>query len=396
VASSAAASGSAPSSAAVTDVTLKVWSPEDEAEITAQLCDQFAQKHPEYNMTFNYEVVENADSITTLKNDPDAAADVFVFPSGGVAECVEAGLIYPITVDSDNVKALYSANAVNACSADGELYGVPQTPNCFFMYYNKSFYSEDEVKSLETMMAKQFDADCYNFSFTISNSWYMESFFYGAGCTLYGADGTDPNECSWNNADGFKVGQYLIALAANPKYLEDIDSVAGSKFDEGKCGAVCSGTWSAAEFKEALGENYAAAVLPTFELDGKTCQMSNFSDYKAFGVKAATQFPKPAQELAEWLGGPDCQLIRFQQLSMAPTVSALLENEEVKADPAVSALAQMADQYATPQPKTSQISQYWDPAAAFGSGIVNGDITEANLQESLDTMVAGMTTKVSG
>ncbi|MCI2046647.1 MAG: extracellular solute-binding protein [Faecalibacterium sp.] len=395
VAASTAASAAA-SSVAVQDVALKVWSPEAEADITKQLCDQFAGNHPEYNMTFEYEMVENADSITNLKNDPEAAADIFVFPSGGVAECVEAGLIYPITVDIDNVKTLYGENALKACSKDGEVYGIPQTPNCFFMFYNKSYYSEDEVKSLETMMAKDFDADCYNFSFTIANSWYMESFFYGAGCTLYGADGTDPTECSWNDATGLKVGKYLIDLAKNPKYLEDVDSIAGSKFDEGKCGAVCSGTWSADEFQKALGDNYAAAVLPTFQLDGKECQMSNFSDYKAYGVKASTQAPKAAQELAEWLGGEDAQLLRFQQLSMAPTVTALLENEEVEANPAVCALAEMADSYATPQPTTSQISAYWDPATAFGKGVVNGDVTEANLQQNLDAMVEGMTSKITG
>lgn len=379
----------------VEDVSLKIWSPEDEFEITQTLCEEFASEHPEYNITWEYEIMENSDSITELKKDPDLVADVFVYPSGGVPELVQAGLVYPISVNLDTVKASYGESALKACSSEDILYGIPQTPNAFFMYYNKSLFDENEVKSLETMMGKELEKGTYNFSFAISNSWYMESFFYAAGGTLYGADGTDATECSWNNEDGYQVGKYLIDLANNKKYLEDVDNIASSKFEEGKLGAVCSGTWAAEEFKEALGDNLGACVLPTIQLNGTECQLSNFADYKAYGVKSSTAFPKQAQEVAEWLAGEHSQLARFEQLNMTPTVTSLLENEDVKANEVVSALAEMTALYSTPQPSTSQISEYWTPAAAFGSGIVNGDVTESNLQENLDAMVSGFTTKLA-
>lgn len=376
-------------------IQLKVWVPETELELTKRFCQEFDENHPEYEIEYTFEAVENADSITQLKNDPEVAADVFVYPTGGVPEMIEAGLIYPITVNEDEIKSSYGENAIASCSADGVLYGIPQTPNSFFMYYNKSMYTEDEVKSLETMLAKDLGDGVKNFSCSINDSWYIESFFYANGGTLYGEDGTDPTECSWNDEKGYKVGEYLIDLVNNDKYVENIDDVATAMFKSGELGAMCSGTWISDDLKSALGDDLGATVLPTINIDGKDCQLSNFADFKAYGVKSSTQYPKAAQELAEWLGGEECQLARFQEIDMTPTATALLSNAEVQANVAAYALIDMTGNYSTPQPTTSQISQYWDPVAAFGMGVVNGDVTRSNLQESLDSMVEGLTSKLS-
>jgi arabinogalactan oligomer/maltooligosaccharide transport system substrate-binding protein len=358
------------------------------------MCDAFAENHPEYNITFEYGIMGVDNVINELKKDATVAADVFLYPSGGIAELTQAGLIYPITVDTDAVTAAHSAAAIKSCTTDGNLYGIPVTPNSWFMYYNKSMYTEDDVKSLETMMAKDLGPDVKNFSCAISNSWYMSAFFYAAGGTLFGADGTDPTNCSWNDATGYKVGEYLIDLANNPKYVEDIDGIAGSLMAEGKLAALCSGTWSAESIKTALGDNYAACKLPTVNIGGTDYQLSNFADFKAFGVNSNTKYPKPAMQLAEWLGGEECQLIRFETNNTPPTITALISNPEVAASQEVAALSTQT-QFSTPNPTTSKLNDYWTPAAAFGSGIVNGDITKANLQESLDAMVNSFLATVS-
>lgn len=376
----------------VEQVSLKVWAPEEDMEITQQMCDSFQAAHPEYDITWDLAVVGVDESAANLTTDPDSAADVFLIPSGSVPELVEAGLLYPITANIEEVKSLYSEGALNACTKDDLLYGVPSTPNCWFMYYNKSLFTDDEVQSLETMMAKDLGDDVYNFSCTISNSWYIEAFFYAAGCELYGPDGTNPDVCTWNDANGLAVGNYLIELAGNPKYVEDKDGIAGSLFKEGKLGALCSGTWSAPELKEALGDDYGACALPTININGEDKNLSNFADYKCYAVKSNTQAPLAAQLFAEWLSNEENQLIRYQTNNTSPCAIALQDAPELADDLATSALiAQTA--YATPQPAISQISQYWTPAQALGEGIINGEITAANLQEKLDQVAVSITTK---
>ena len=106
--------------ATVEDVSLKVWAPGDEMEITRQMVDAFAAAHPEYNL--NVEIldlgIDQCDKV--LRNDPDAGADVFQLPSGGIPAMIEEGLILPITVDVDAVKALYGEGALASCIAYNE------------------------------------------------------------------------------------------------------------------------------------------------------------------------------------------------------------------------------------------------------------------------------------
>lgn len=391
---SASAGTEASSEATVEDVTLKVWVPEEEVEITQTMCEAFDEAHPEYECEFEIAVVGVDETTSALETDPDLAADVFQMPSGAISQLTDAGLIYPITADIDNVKSLYGEGAIAACTKDDLTYGIPVTPNSWFMFYNKSLYTEDEVKSLDTMMAKDLGADIQNFSCSISNSWYLEAFFYAAGCTLYGEDGTNPDDCTWNNENGVKAANYVIDLANNPKYVEDLDGIAGSLFKDGKLGAICTGTWAAPELVEALGENLGAVALPTITLDGKECQLSNFADYRCFSVKSNTAHPMAAQLLAEWLCNEENQLLRYTEAAVTPTCLSLMDNEAVAADVAsVALLAQT--QYATPQPSISQINNYWTPVTALGEGIINGEITSANIQEKLDTVAADVTADIT-
>lgn len=390
-AASAEDSAATEEAAKVQDVKLKVWATEEEQEVTASICDAFAKAHPEYNITFEFGVMGNDAVCDELKKDLDVAADVFVYPSAAIPELTAAGILYPITLGADTTKEANGEGAITACTKDGYLYGVPETPNSWFMYYNKSMFNETEIQNLNTMLVKDLGEGVQNFSSKISDSWYMSAFFYALGGTLYGEDGLDPNSCSWNDTNGLSVGKYLIDLSKNPKYLENLDGVGDSLFKEGKLGAICSGTWSAADYQAALGDNYAAAKLPTITVNGTDYQLSNFADFKAFGVKSNTAYPQAAQELAVWLGNEESQLARYQAINTAPTIKSLASNEVVAADLAVTALLNQSN-FSTPQPATPQLSEYWTPAIAFGTGIINGDITEANLQESLDALVKGVTT----
>lgn len=387
----ASATTAADATAEVQAISLKVWCPEEEMDITHEMADAFQAAHPEYDITWDIAVVGVDESTANLTTDSDSAADVFQMPSGAIAELTEAGYLLPIAYDIENVKSLYGEGAIEACSKEGLMYGIPNTPNSWFMYYNTSLYTEDEVKSLETMMAKDLGADVQNFSCSLTNSWYIEAFFYAAGAELFGPDGTDPNVCTWNGENGLAAANYIIDLMANPKYVEDKDGIAGALFKEGKLGALCSGTWSAPDLKEALGENYGACALPTININGKDTNLSNFADYKCFAVKSSTAHPLAAQQFAEWLGNPENQLTRYQECGATPTALELLDNPALAEDAATTALIAQT-QYATPQPVISQMNAYWTPAQALGEGIFNGEITKDNIQEKLDQCATAITT----
>ncbi len=381
-----------PAATETQDVTLKIWVPEEEVDITDQMVKNFDEAHAEFNITYEIAVVGIDEAPQALETDADTAADIFYTPSGGVGDLANKGLLLPITKDIDQLKADLPESAINAVTVDGLTYAVPFSPNTFFMYYNKDLFTEEEVKSLDVMMAKDLGDGMWNFSTQLTNSWYAEMFFLGNGCTLFGADGQNAADCSFNDANGFAAGEYMIDLAANSKYLEDADGVGGSAFKEGKLGAVTSGAWSAPEFREALGDKVGAVALPTANIGGKDVQLSNFVDFKTITVKSNTQYPLAAQQLAVYMASSESCLTRYEKQGDVPVLLSLAESDAVKADFVASALGSQAA-FATNQPSIPQMGDYWDPMKALGVGIYNKEVTRDNLQSQLDALVDSITSE---
>jgi arabinogalactan oligomer/maltooligosaccharide transport system substrate-binding protein len=372
------------------DVTLKIWVPEEEVDITDQMVQNFDDAHDEFNITYEIAVVGIDEAPQALETDAETAADIFYTPSGGVADLAGKGLLLPITKDFETIKDELPESALTAVTIDGLTYAVPFSPNTFFMYYNKDFYTEDEVKSLDTMMAKDLGDGNYNFSTQVTNSWYAEMFFLGNGCTLFGADGTDPTECSFNNEKGLEAGQYILDMVNSGKYLEDKDGVGGSAFKDGTLGAVTSGAWSAPEFREALGDKLGAVALPTAKIGGSDVQLSNFVDFKTITVKSNTAYPLAAQQLAVYLANPENSLIRYKEQGDVPVLKSLSGSQEIAEDMVAMALNAQASK-ATNQPSIPKMGDYWDPMQALGEGIYFGDINSGNLQAQLDALVDSIT-----
>ncbi len=372
------------------DVTLKIWVPEEEVDITDQMVQNFDDAHDEFNITYEIAVVGIDEAPQALETDAETAADIFYTPSGGVADLAGKGLLLPITKDFETIKDELPESALTAVTIDGLTYAVPFSPNTFFMYYNKDFYTEDEVKSLDTMMAKDLGDGNYNFSTQVTNSWYAEMFFLGNGCTLFGADGTDPTECSFNNEKGVEAGQYILDMVNSGKYLEDKDGVGGSAFKDGTLGAVTSGAWSAPEFREALGDKLGAVALPTAKIGGSDVQLSNFVDFKTITVKSNTAYPLAAQQLAVYLANPENSLIRYKEQGDVPVLKSLSGSQEIAEDMVAMALNAQASK-ATNQPSIPKMGDYWDPMQALGEGIYFGDINSGNLQAQLDALVDSIT-----
>lgn len=390
-------------------INLKVWGPQEEqvayegygSSLLGYMCDKFNEAHPEWDITFTYGAVSEADAKTELSKDATAAADVFMFASDQTAFLVENGILAPISLHQDEVIAANggaTSGSITAATFNNMLYAVPFTPNSWFMYYDKSKYTEEEVKSLDVMMAKDLGADAKNFSIDLDNGWYLASFFFAGGCSLFGADGQNATECTFNNENGVKVGNYLVDLATSNKFLMETDNGANAidAFSKGKLGAWCSGTWNAENVKAALGDNYGATKLPTIGLDGVDSQLKSFADYKYIGVNMNTdpEAMEAAQALAAYLGGEECQKVRFLARSIAPTVTALVTDPEVAANVAVAALSEQAA-YTQFQSTIPQMGNFWAPAEGFGAGVYNKEITKDNMQKQLDDFVTNVLTSLN-
>lgn len=375
------------------DVELLVWGPqEDQAPVEGYeqgllpaLCEQFNELHPEWNIKFTYGVCGEDIAKDEVTKDVEAAADVFMYANDQIPVMVDAGAIARIGGTAlDTIKATNSESMVTSVTYGDAVYGVPFTSNTWFMYYDKSKFTEDEVKSLDTMMAKDLGDGVTNFAFPLSNSWYIAAFYYAAGGQLFG-DGTDGTA---GNTFGelTDVTKYLVDLAKNPKFSNETDGSSIAKFQDGKLGAYCSGSWDAAAIKEALGDNFAATKIPTVTINGTEGQMKSFAGSKAIGVNPTSEFPEVAVALALYLGGEEAQLARYQTRQIIPTHTALAGNAELADDVVANAIVAELTDASVAQPVLAEMANYWTPAETMGKEIVQGDVTADNAEAKTKAM----------
>jgi arabinogalactan oligomer / maltooligosaccharide transport system substrate-binding protein len=360
---------------------LKVWGSQEDQVMLQGMIDSFKTANPDaiYNITLS--VVSEADAKGKVLEDPAAAADVFQFANDQIMDLVNAGALYEVTRNKADIIAANMPGSIEASTVGGKLYAYPSTAdNGYFMYYDKSVFSEDDVKSLDKMLEVAAAKNKKVFM-DVSNGWYIASFFLGAGGKLTVVDGKQV--CDFNNANGVLAGEAIKAFTADPAFLTGDDAVLTGGIGDTVAAGV-SGTWNAEAISGKLGSNYAATKLPTFTLGTEQKQMSSFAGFKLVGVNAQTAAPVEAMKLAEWLTNEENQVLRFTTRLMGPSNINAANSEEVKANIALAALANQ-NQYAVSQKEVG--GTYWDPAAAFGTAMEAKDYSKS-VQELLDAMVA--------
>ncbi|MDE7434710.1 MAG: extracellular solute-binding protein [Lachnospiraceae bacterium] len=365
--------------------TITVWSPQEDQDsgwLQAQ-CDAFNAAHPNWDITFTYGVCGEDKAKELVTQDVENAADVFMMANDHIPELVAAEALaklggdylgYVTTTNSDSI--------VNSVTYQDAVYGLPYTSNTWFMYYDKSVFTEDDIKSLDTMLEKG------KVSFPLGNSWYIQAFYVANGCTLYG-DGTD--EAAGIDFGGEKavaVTNYLVDLAANPNFVND-EKGEPSILSNG-ASAFFSGSWNAEAVREILGDNMGVAALPKATIDGNEVQLKSFMGSKALGVNANTENMQVAMSLAAYLASEEAQLAHYEMRSILPSNV----NIAVEDDIATAVTNVMKDTSIT-QPLIATMSRYWNPAENMGKAIVAGEVTHDNAEQKTEDMNTAMNTDIA-
>ncbi len=371
-------------------VRLMVWSPsedqsKDSGEWLQNTCEDFAELHPEWDITFVYGVADEASAAIQVAQDPEASADVFMYANDTLTIMTDANALakfggkYREEIESTN-----SEEVLTSLIKEDNLYGVPFTTNTWFMYYDKSVFSEEDIKNLDTMLEKG------SVAFPFTNSWYLPAFYIGNGCTLFG-DGTQEDKgVDFGGENAVEVTEYLVDLAANPNFKIDADGSGLAGLRDGSISAIFSGSWDANAVREALGENMGVAALPTYTLNGAEKQMMSYAGSKAIGVNPYSKNMVPAVELAVYLGSAEAQLSHYNLRNVIPCNTELLKDAEVSEDPLVMAQNDTFNYTSILQPFVAKMNNCWVPVENMGKGIRNKSVTHKNAKEQTEAMNEAM------
>lgn len=376
------------------DIT--VWVPEAAVALTEkQIADFNASNTDGIKLNPTIEAVSEADAATTMLNDVEAGADIFFFAQDQAARLIQAGALAQLGEAAQGiVSAANDAGVVSAAKAGDAMYAYPLTSdNGYFLFYDKSVVDPSHVDSLEAIIA---DCEAAGKMFSMENetsAWYIAAWFFGTGChsnwVTDDAGKFISVDDNFNSADGLVAAKGMYKLLSSTCYTSS--SSADAFTAAIPAGALVSGNWNTATIKEMLGDNFAVADLPSFEVDGKSYHMGSYNGCKLVGVKPQTDVAKQAcvHKLAQFLTNEEAQMERFTELSWGPANLNAQSSDAVKADEALSALLQQ-NQFSVPQGQIH--GSWWDIAKVIGTDVMESDGSDEGLKAALqkyeDTIAA--------
>ena len=372
-------------------VSLTLWGDEADVPMLEKMVASFQEEYKS-EAKFKIEIVPTAESECrkNLLADLEGGPDVFSFVDDQLMAMVAAGAIEPIE-DAEKVKSDCLEKAVEASTINGNIYCYPMTAdNGYFMYYDKSVFSDEDIKTLDGMLAAAATKE-KKVTMDWTSGWYLYSFFGNTGLDVGLNDDGISNYCTFNSTEGaikgVDVANALMAIAGNPGFMDAGDDAMIEGMKNGTVAAGVSGTWLAEKVEKIFGKNYGAAPLPTYTCAGKQVQMSSFSGYKLVGVNAYSKNKTWAEKLAQWITSEENQELRFAERGHGPANKKAAESEAVAKSKAIQALLAQSE-----NAKLQKIgARYWDPMTAFGQAMANRNTGNLQLQEYMDQMVEKIT-----
>lgn len=366
-------------------MSLTVWAPGKDINSgwIYERLTAFEAEYPEYEIHWDVVLCEEADLVTTMASNPYDEPDVYFYPGDNLNTLMTMGVVssldgsYRDQIINDNSDIMVQS----VTYTDGKVYGFPVTPNTWFMYYNKSMFSESDVQSLETMLSKG------KVALDWANGWYNAAFFFGADGTLFGPEGRDAAAGANFNAE---VALKMVQLYDSGKLVDGGMGQDLAMMCEGSVGAMFSGYWNYEALKNALGDDLGVAILPTFQVQGQTYRMKAFAGAKAIGVNAKIESGEKAElakALAAFLASADSQLSRLMTSGVTPVHQGLAYSAVVQSSPVAAVELAVVTQCAVVQPYIAAMSSYWMPMSNFGNSIVQGWVNAGNYKEQVALLI---------
>ena len=346
-------------------VTIDVFLTNNQAYLYHSELDEFAKKHPEYQITFNKTVSsENKSAYREFVENGQKMPDLYLLSYDELELCAKGGFLAKLGNAGKNaVAAQNNPGVAKAAEYNGEMYAIPvQVNNGYLLFYDRSVVSDEHAKDLFSILD-----DCRNrgtmFGMDVYNGWYLASLFFGAGCVSKWDADNKLVEDTWNSVNGLLAAKAVAKLMNDSAFSSDSIPYSGVS-------AFISGTWMLEQAKDVYGDNLGMAELPSVTMDGKTFHLGGFTGVNLVGVKPQSDSAK-AQVLSElqiYLTSEEVQKKFCEKLSYYGAT-----NKNVIAsvqDPSVRALAAQAV-YGTPQGAINDT--WWDISAGIARSIHNLD-----------------------
>lgn len=350
--------------------------------------DRKAKGDPNTYVIHYFECGPDAIDSTVVDWAAPNAPDVYEYASDKIYILHSKGALAKITGSyKQYIMEEMDESAQDLVTCGGDIYAYPYTgDNTYYLQYDKSVFTEEDVKSMETLLAVA-AAGNYKVGYNLETPFWGAAamFTFGADFDLqYDEDGNLLDITSdFNTAKGLKAATAIYNIMTHEAWVND----SGVPALESATKAVIGGTWDIKSFKDLWKDDYGCAIMPTVTVDGETAHLGSFLGGKAFGInpqvsQGDTDRFVAANELAKFLSGYECQTKRYEENSIYPCIISAQNHRNMQGDENVAVLrAQMP--YSRAQSAIPQ--SFWDAPGVFIPGIKDGTITKDMLQDACDS-----------
>lgn len=362
-----------------------VWCPEADHEFAKQVAEDFLKENKDLNLKFQFGIQGENDAATKVLTDVENAPDVFSFSSDQINKLIVGDALARIGGDRETrIKAANTAESIDSATVtvggEAMTYAYPYTDNTYFLYYNKSKFNEEDIKTLDGILAKCSATE--QFGYPMNDGWYNSAFFFGKGLgyEVEFSDQLAENKITtdFGNEVGQQVAEAMWKYVQNPAFKADSDdSKLTSGFQSGKIIAGVSGIWNKSSIQKYLGDNFGVAKLPTYTLGTEQVQLTAFAGYKLLGVSNHSPNRQIAHQFAEFYTNKANQIKHFEARGFLPTDKEAQTDSRITSDACAIAIK---NQLAYTKTQKGVPSTLWTPMQGFGDAM----ITAAGKGEEFD------------
>lgn len=363
-------------------IKLTVWVSEADRSFANAVAEEFKAKNPDKKYRFVIDIQGENDVATRILNDVENAADVYSCVNDQIPKLINGDALTRIAGERlERIKRAVSDAAMESVtikSNDEEsVYGIPYTDNSFFLYYDKSALTQSDVKTFDGILAKCTDKK--QFAFPMADGWYTTSFFFGEDLgyeVTYDKNLAETKiTCDFNSEKGKAVTQAMWNYVKREGFKADAnDSKITAGFNDGSIIAAVSGIWNKTTIEKYLGDNFAAAKLPTYTLNAgapqeKQTQLVSFAGYKVMGVNNYSKNKTEAMDFAEFYTNKENQIKHYEERGYVPTNVEARQDEKIQSDVCAKAITEQLQFSKTQKDVPSTL---WLPMEGLGSAMITG------------------------
>ncbi|PYZ97409.1 ABC transporter substrate-binding protein [Alteribacter lacisalsi] len=364
---------------------LSMWVNDEDSQLQAyeDIAERFED---EYDIAVNitpFSMLDQTDAIS-LDGPSGQGPDLFFQPHDRMGDIVLQGLARELELTDDQAERLseYNEEAVTSFSFEGEQYGIPAVVETYALFYNTDIIDEAPATVDELMAIAEehtdMGADQYGFLMEATNLYFVYPFLTGAGGYIFDQDedGVYNTEDIGLNNDGAVEGAELIQSWFENDYMPTgVDGdIMNGLFQSGDVATVITGPWAIPDYRDALGDSLAVAMLPEWDGD----QLNSFSGNKGWLVSEYSENHYWATELALFLTNAESSEHYFETAGELPAHTAVEIDDEF-----MSAVFDQS-QVAEPMPNVPEMSQVWEPVADALQFISQGDDPQEVLDEAVE------------